>query len=140
MVFKKATILRKIKNLEETLARLKEIINDTSLETYLEDYRLQWQVERGLLLAAEALFDIGDHILAAQFHTHASDYEDVITKLVMKKVVSKKLGEDLKGLGGFRNILVHEYADVNNELVYDASSKDLKHFHNFIRDILVWSK
>jgi uncharacterized protein YutE (UPF0331/DUF86 family) len=39
----------------------------------------------------------------------AQDYEDILRQLGAGRVISSSLREELAGLGGFRNILVHGY-------------------------------
>ncbi|MBI1818212.1 MAG: DUF86 domain-containing protein [Deltaproteobacteria bacterium] len=61
-----------------------------------------------LQLGAEIIFDIGNHILSAYFGTSAQDYEDILPQLATRGVIPEALHQRLKGLGGFRNILVHD--------------------------------
>jgi uncharacterized protein YutE (UPF0331/DUF86 family) len=50
---------------------------------------------------------------------HPTNYEDVIRRLGEQGVVSDELCRDLRGLGGFRNILVHGYLDIDAGRVYE---------------------
>ncbi|MGH7820581.1 MAG: DUF86 domain-containing protein, partial [Candidatus Binatia bacterium] len=70
--------------------------------------RDDWARERGLQLAAELLFDVGNHVLTAHFGVSAKDYEDVLEQLAAQGVIDTALRERFRGLGGFRNILVHD--------------------------------
>ena len=62
--------------------------------------------------AAEALFDVGSHILAGEFHESVDEYRDP-GRLRARAVLSEETARRLDGLAGFRNVLVHEYADVD---------------------------
>ncbi|MBI4845861.1 MAG: DUF86 domain-containing protein [Candidatus Omnitrophica bacterium] len=42
----------------------------------------------------------------------------------------------LKEMRGFRNILIHEYAAIDDELVYDAAKEKLTDFNKFKKEIL----
>lgn len=128
MVYKKEVIEERLKHLLETLGRLKPL-SKMAKNKFLEDYAVQWQAERGLQLAAEAFFDIGDHILASHYSYHPTDYEDVISALADRRVISNGLARRLAGLGGFRNIIVHEYL-----------AKGLDDFYDFIKEVLRWMK
>lgn len=77
------------------------------LEEYRGDTDSQWIVERGLELGSSMILDIGNHILAGVYRTAAEEYEEILEKLGEKRVISEGLYEELRGLGGFRNILVH---------------------------------
>jgi len=47
------------------------------------------------------------------------DLNQALEKLHEKKVISKDLYEQLRGLGGFRKILVHGYLSLNLELAQE---------------------
>ncbi|MGH9379087.1 MAG: type VII toxin-antitoxin system HepT family RNase toxin [Thermoanaerobaculia bacterium] len=91
----------------------------------MASFRHYWLAERGLQLAAEALLDSGNHVLVAHFNVSPSDYEDVITQLGEQGVLTPALRDRLRGLGGFRNVLVHGYVDIDRERVYDTLQEEL---------------
>ncbi|MFN8642539.1 MAG: HepT-like ribonuclease domain-containing protein [Candidatus Binatia bacterium] len=75
---------------------------------------------RGSQLGAEAVLDIGNHILSACFGVSARlvDHEDLVAQLFERcGVIDHALRERLRGLGGFRNILVHDYLRLDPERV-----------------------
>ena len=50
-------------------------------------------------------------------------------------VISGELHERLSGLGGFRNLLVHGYMDVDPSRVYDHLQGGLVDFVDFAKEI-----
>lgn len=50
----------------------------------------------------------------------AEDYEDILDRLASNRVISAGLREQLVGLGGFRNVLVHGYLELDPERVATA--------------------
>ncbi|MBC7217792.1 MAG: DUF86 domain-containing protein [Candidatus Caldatribacterium sp.] len=137
MVLKRESIITRLQKLEEILSRLREK-EEISLEQYKRDVNLQWFVERGLELASSLIFDIGNHILAGAFRISVDEYEKILERLWQQKVISEKLYKDLRGLGGFRNILVHGYLELNHKLVYAHYRKALQVFPSFINEITTW--
>lgn len=137
MVFKKESILERLKKLEEVLSKLKEK-ERIKLEEYRQDTDAQWITERGLEIGASTILDIGNHILAGVYQTPVEEYEQILEKLHEKRVISKSLYENLRGLGGFRNILVHGYLSLNLELVYGHYKNALDSFPEFIAEIERW--
>jgi len=137
MVLREASVLERLKKLEDVLARLNEKVN-ISFEEYLSNEDLQWIIERGLEVASSAILDLGNHILAGKFQAPAEEYEQILLKLVEKQVISRELYAELRGLGGFRNILVHGYISINHELVYVHFRKGLNSFPRFIAEIERW--
>lgn len=137
MVFKRESVIERLKKLEEVLSRLQERAG-IPLEEYRQDIDAQWIIERGLEIASSAILDIGNHILAGVYRTPVEEYEQILEKLQEKRVISKDLYEELRGLEGFRNILVHGYLSLDLELVYEQYKKALKSFPRFIAEIKRW--
>ncbi len=137
MVFKKQSVIERLKKLEEVLSRLKDR-SGVTLEEYRWSTDTQWIIERGLELASSAIFDIGNHILSGVYQTSVEEYEQILEKLCEKGVISKELYKELRGLGGFRNILVHGYLSLDSELVYHHFKKALRAFPRFIAEIEEW--
>lgn len=106
MVFKKESVLERLKKLEQVIAKLKEREKITP-EKYQQDTDVQWITERGLEIGASTILDIGNHILSGAYQISVEEYEQILKRLREKQVISKELYNELRGLGGFRNILVH---------------------------------
>ena len=64
--------------------------------------------ERALHVSAEAVFDIGHHVLAGRGLRVPATYREVIPALVAAGVLEASLGKRLDGMAGMRNILVHD--------------------------------
>jgi uncharacterized protein YutE (UPF0331/DUF86 family) len=108
VVLRADSIRARLRKLEEVTTHLEEL-GELSAEDLERDFREAWTAERGLQVGAEALFDLGNHILTAHFGTSAEDYEDILVQLGRRGVLEPALMERLRGLGGFRNVLVHGY-------------------------------
>lgn len=137
MVLRPPVIEERLKAIADALFKLKEL-QRLPFEEFGRDYRNTWSAERGLQIAAEAVFDIGNHILSGHFQAAPKDYEDITRLLGQHGVLSGDLAGRLKGLGGFRNILVHEYLEVDPKKVYERLRKGLPDFEEFSRQILAW--
>jgi uncharacterized protein YutE (UPF0331/DUF86 family) len=137
MVFKRSSVKDRLKRLEEVMAKLREKEN-ISLAEYEKDEDIQWMIERGIEIGSAAIFDIGNHILSGVHQTSVDEYEKILQKLREKRVISDSLYEKLKGLGGFRNVLVHGYLTINNSVVYEHYKKALESFPRFIGEIEAW--
>ena len=88
-------------------------------EAFLADVERQWIVERGFILAAECVADVAAHILSGRFMIQPPDQESAIQSLGAEGVISHLLSLSLRGLGGFRNILIHEYLKVDPVKVHE---------------------
>lgn len=138
MVFKPVVIEERLKALAEAVGHLKEL-GSLAYDPFRKEFRNLWAAERGFQVAAECLFDIGNHILSGHFKTTPKDYEDISRLLGERGVIDDSLAAKLKGLGGFRNILVHEYLDVDPQIVYSRLREGLPDFEEFARQVLKWT-
>lgn len=139
MVYNKKVIAERLTKLDETLGILRKHQSVKWIK-YQKDIELQWIVERGFILAAEMIFDIGTHILASEFSVYPDEYEDIIKQLGAKGIIPKALKEGLKGFAGFRNILVHEYIKIDQTIIYKALKEELDLLTDFLKAISSWIK
>jgi uncharacterized protein YutE (UPF0331/DUF86 family) len=106
------------KLLEIQSHRTAPVLDAVSLGRLEQKLQLQWAVERGLQLAAEALFDAGNHILAGAFQETVDEYREIPRQLAARGVLQAETAARLESLAGFRNVLVHDYTDVDLSRVH----------------------
>ncbi len=136
MVLRSEAVKERLLRLEEVIARLEALVPRSS--ELSRDFRDAWAAERGLQLAAEIAFDVGNHILSAHYGTSASDYQDIIERLAAHGVIDAELRERFGRLGGFRNLLVHGYLRVDPTRVAEALVRAPADFSAFARAIRAW--
>lgn len=136
MVLRPEAIRERLLRLEEVLSHLEELRRE-GIDPR-RDFRQAWLSERGLQLAAEIVLDLGNHILSAHFGVSASDYEDVLTQLAACGVIDAELRERFRGLGGFRNLLVHGYLKLDPERVAAVLSDAPERFSTLARAVRRW--
>ena len=61
-----------------------------------------------------------------------SDYKEIFTLLATHRVVSRPLARKLAAMAGMRNVLVHDYMELDLGLVYRTLRNDLGDFERFI--------
>ena len=98
---------------------------------------LQWAVTHGLHIAAEALFDAGGHILACEFQEAVDEYREIPPRLLAHGVISLETAKRLESLAGFRNVLVHEYADIDLRRLHTGLRR-LDDLEAFVADVESW--
>ena len=131
MVYRRESLLKRIEKLREYRHDLKQM-SDINLEEYVKDKRTKYSTERLLFLISENILDFLDHILSSQFEIISESYEDIIENARKKEVIDDSLYLKLKGLGGFRNVLAHEYMNLSDEEVFRNLHKMLKMIDNII--------
>ena len=93
-----------------------------------------WAVSYGLVIAIEAIFDIGQYLLSDK-GIKAESYSKIIPLLVQEKILPKKYGEKVKGMVNFRNIAIHAYPSLDETLVYKFLQENLDDFKIFLKYI-----
>jgi uncharacterized protein YutE (UPF0331/DUF86 family) len=139
LVFRQDVVEERLKELDVVLDELSKY-KDKTIQDLESSLSARWVVERGLIAGAGLIFDIADHILSSHFGLYPDSYEDSLEMLSKNSIVSGALFDDIKGLGGFRNILVHEYLKVDVEELYKNYQKALSVFPRFSMEILEWTK
>ncbi|MDP3296875.1 MAG: DUF86 domain-containing protein [Thermodesulfovibrionia bacterium] len=93
-------------------------------------------VERASALAAEIIIDILSHILTSDHNLFPETYEEAIELSSNQKIITGALYKELKGLGGYRNILIHEYLGLDYGEVYKNFKKLVDVIPLFQREII----
>jgi uncharacterized protein YutE (UPF0331/DUF86 family) len=99
------------------------------------DITLRGAVERYLEVALECALDIGEMVISAEKLEKPEGYREVIEILGKKGVLPQEFSEKLAPAAGFRNILVHAYAEVDIEKLYKLLQNNLEDFDEFSRHI-----
>ena len=76
--------------------------------------------ERFLHLAIETLIDLGNHVIAELELGVVNWYSDIPTILASEGYLDAELQERWLRMIGFRNVLVHEYLEIDRTIVYDV--------------------
>ena len=63
-------------------------------------------------------------------------FKNVFIENTKNEIISKKLAEKFIGVVGLRNILVHEYADIDYKLAYSNLDEKLNDLKQFAKEVL----
>jgi uncharacterized protein YutE (UPF0331/DUF86 family) len=110
--------------------------NLRSFKEYVDNVRLRRAVERSLQVSVEASLDIGRRIIAQERFRYPEDNADVFRVLYEEKVVSAQLLSALLEMARFRNLIVHNYARIDDARVYGILNRHLGDFDAFARAIV----
>ncbi len=123
----KEVIRKRLNKLDEYVAVLGDLQKYTR-EEFLENPERYGSAERFLQLAVEALIDLGNHVIADLGLGEVDSYADIPTLLAQKQHLNESSAEKWIQMIGFRNILVHEYLDIDRGIVYDVLHQRLGDF------------
>jgi len=81
--------------------------------------------ERFLHLATEASIDLANHYIAFRGLREPESNRDTFTVLEQAGEMDRHLAERLRGWAGFRNVLVHEYVEIDHAISFRALKDEL---------------
>lgn len=125
----RARILSKLDEMNKYIDELHDMLPDQ--EEYQQDLIKRRACEKTVEVAIESLIDVSAMIVSAQQFGLPENEENIFDMLIEKKVLSSKLGDKLKDMKGFRNILIHRYGHVDDEIVYHNLSSYMNDFYAF---------
>ena len=137
MTLRRQAVAARLRRLQDGLRRLRKL-QSVPLERFREDEDLQRRAERGLHLGCEIVLDVGNHLLSGAFGRPSETYEQILTGLGREGVLSAELVEEVGGLGGFRNVLVHAYLDLDPERVWTVLQRAPERFERCAREVAAW--
>ena len=93
---------------------------ETIFAKFDQDPYLRDIVERNLEVAAQCCIDISHRIITLEGARKPTDYYEAILSLGELGVLPAEFARHLAPLAGFRNILVHEYEEIDDDIVYQS--------------------
>ena len=104
-----------------------ESVQQYDCNRFIEDPFIHGTAERNLHLAIECLLDIGNHIIADRGYPRPESYADIFRILHQKQVIPARLYKNLDGMAAFRNVLVHDYMQLDRARVYQTIKTKTQH-------------
>ncbi|MBC7118834.1 MAG: DUF86 domain-containing protein [Methanobacteriaceae archaeon] len=135
----KNEISSKLERLREYLKILKGY-QSHSLEDLKKDITLRGAVERYLEVSLESCLDIGEMIISKEKARKPETYREVIEILGEIGVLPGDFVDKFTPAAGFRNILVHMYAEIDIEKVHGYLQNNLDDINKFAKFIAKYLK
>ena len=125
----------RIAKIREYVALLRRIRGMADERRFVSDPLIYGNAERYLQLAIQAVMDISHHIVADLNVNLPADSTDLFALLAAHKVLPAGLSRRLVSMAGFRNILVHEYLQIDRRRVYRVLKDEMGDFEKFIKAV-----
>ena len=132
----KTMILRKLSELDDYHRQIKEY-DKITVKQYSDDWKVQRIIERTLQMMIETCVDIASHIIADKGYRVPKSYSDTFKVLHEENIVDSRLFNSLNKMAKFRNIIVHDYAEIDPEIllmIIKDNVSDLKAIFRWYRD------
>jgi uncharacterized protein YutE (UPF0331/DUF86 family) len=94
-------------------------------------------VKYTFITAIEACVDVAQHICSARQWGPPRDNGDAMTLLARHDVLDAEVAEAMRRAVGFRNVLVHEYVKVDDDVVL-ARLADPGDLRRFVLEVTDW--
>ncbi|MGH8434809.1 MAG: type VII toxin-antitoxin system HepT family RNase toxin, partial [Pseudomonas sp.] len=132
MVLRPEFVERKLQLITEDLERLGQF-RSISYESLIADPLRLAAVERLLERIILRAIDVNEHIITelatgGEEKTTRLTYRDTFLKLSAYGVYDEAFAERIAPAAGLRNILVHQYNDIDHRIVFDSIGKVLELF------------
>ena len=128
----------KVEEIEKYLAELDEIRPKT-LNEYLADLKTKAACERYVEKVMEAVTDLAFLLIKDKSLQIPEEDAKAFEILVQSRLIDKKLGENLQLAKGMRNVLAHQYGEIDDEIVFNAISDqletDVKRFIHLVKKL-----
>ena len=128
--------------LERILADIKSNVkelrdaNDITWAIYRADVRARRFVERTLHITIEGCIDAAHHIISDEQMREPTSYRDTFAVLTENKILSAEDLSKFENIASFRNLLVHYYEKVDDEIVYGIFKNNLSDLDLFVERIV----
>jgi len=130
----KIEILKKrMKKAEKYMNYLKKISSEYDDESFKNDPMVFGSAERFLHLLIEALLDIGNHIISDQDLGEVEFYKDIPIILYENNYLDEAQKDIFIKITGFRNILVHDYMEIDLDIVYAVLQDNLNDLKSILK-------
>lgn len=137
MPISRRVVEKKVSKIKEMIRRIENM--DFSEEQYFdESYPYQDALMFDLIQCVELATDIATHIIAANDLPRPETHKEVFLNLGKEGYLSKEIAEAMGKAVGFRNIIIHEYDDVEFDpaKVYRDYKDDVRDTKKFCAEIV----
>lgn len=133
-------IIRKMKELENNLIFLKQASFGVNKDNLKKDMIRYWGIERGIQICIECVIDIGNIIISVSDNGKPSTYKETMIALTQIDVIPEKFSKKLSKMVGFRNILVHDYTKIDEDIIIHILKNELDDFIKYMDYVNKWLK
>jgi uncharacterized protein YutE (UPF0331/DUF86 family) len=123
-------VLNKTQIIRRCIARVREEYRGDSAN--LENPTKQDSIVLNLQRACEAAIDLAMHLVAQRNLGVPQTSRDAFTLLEKATVLTPDTAKKMRAMVGFRNIAIHEYQELNTEILKRIIEDRLSDFDNFI--------
>lgn len=130
-------IQERLREIQLLLGDLVEV-GEVDAERLRRDRPTRHVVERVLSQIVELAGSINTHIVASQLGRSPGSYADSFDEVARAGVLEWDLAAALRPSAGMRNVLVHDYLEVDHGMVAEAIPLALQQYSEYVRHVARW--
>lgn len=130
-------VVERLRAIERTLDRLETLRGATAVELR-SDFIREAAAERLLQATIDLALDVNGHIAVTVLGRAPRDGHDSFLDAGRAGVIPEHLAADLAPSARFRNVIVHQYVDIDPEQVATAIELVLQQFPRYVTSVGAW--
>jgi uncharacterized protein YutE (UPF0331/DUF86 family) len=131
----KSLILAKAGRVDDHLRRIREK-RSVTVDEFLRDRDRQESILFNLQMAIQSCIDIAAHIISDEELGVAGSTNEMLYILQENGYLSPELTEKMVAAVGFRNLIVHEYGNVDLKKVFDIAREDIEDLALYLKAVV----
>ena len=104
-------------------------------EQIKSDFAVMGGLQHYLLLVIETVLDLGSHVISSEGFEPPRSYADIFRVLADEELLETELADRLMAMARFRNVLVHLYAEVDEDRVLTILRTSLGDLDAFVKGL-----
>lgn len=128
-------IVKKINAIKHNMKRIEKYSN-VSLKQFLHDDDIKDIVTHNLFILLQHIIDIGTHIISDENMGEPVFVSDIADILAKENVLDENLDRPMKSMIGLRNIIAHEYGDLDFKIIHRIITSSLKDVNQILDCII----
>lgn len=133
-------IEKKLSLLDQYYQLLKRNQGRITAENLRTDFNLLTSVAYSLQTTIQACIDICTHIVSDEKWELPDNYAHVFKIVCRNGAISSKVAEEFRDAAKLRNVIVHQYDELDEQKLADIVSHKLEVFQLFASEIRQWLK
>ncbi len=125
-------LTEKLKHLETNVTLLRDIQKSITLDEMRRNKRYEWEIRYGLFESIQIVIDIACKISSHYNLGNPKNYRECVELLKQHAFLTDTLAQRIVAMVGLRNILVHEYTQIDDEKLYN--------FLNYVDDFILFAQ
>lgn len=129
-----AVIINKYESIQKCIKRIEEEYEGNIENLY--DYKRLDPIVLNIQRACEIAIDIAMYIVSNRKLGVPQTKKEAFVKLEENNLISKEISINMQKITGFRNIAIHDYKQIDEEILADVIENHLQDLIEFAKEIL----